>query len=340
MFAVVIVIASLVGNVVVVYIVSTTTHMRNSMNTLIANMAVADLLMTIDIPYVVKWLFVYDTWFGTFAGSALCKFFHSAQSASVACSVFSLVAISFDRAFAILFPMKTIFTRKVVRTCIALTWLGALGFATPIMIATSVVDVGHMSCNEDWLGGGVSRRVYHICLLIFTFIVPLILISLIYLMAGLKLWSRKLPGHRNLLSNAHKKAKATSKRATFMLITVVVVFVLCWLPFQVREMIALFHPNLLQNVSLEMYLLIPFFGYANSAMNPIMYVIFSENYRREFNRVLCRGQSKQDRYRSTVISRSTTRMTRVSNTIPLQNVTETGTLNCQIVEQNGSSLNI
>ena len=50
-FAVLIFIFALIGNIVVIYIVCTVNHMRSSTNTLIANMAVADLLMTIDIPY-------------------------------------------------------------------------------------------------------------------------------------------------------------------------------------------------------------------------------------------------------------------------------------------------
>ena len=287
--------------------------MRNSMNTLIANMAVADLLMTIDIPYVVKWLFVYDKWFGTFAGSALCKFFHSAQSASVACSVFSLVAISFDRSFAILFPLRTIFTRNVVRLCIALTWLGALAFAVPLMIATTVVSKGddHL-CNEWAWGQKLSARVYASTLFTLTYVVPLILIALTYTLTGLRLWSRKLPGHRNLLSNAHKKARATGKRATVMLITVVVVFALFWMPFQVREMI-LQYESMAVKLPKEILILSPFIGYSNSAINPILYVIFSENFRREFKRILWHRVSTREHSRNSVIRKSScTRMTRLS----------------------------
>ena len=326
LFAIIIILASLFGNIVVIYIVSTATYMRNSMNILIANMAVADLLMAIDLLYIVKWLFVYDKWFGTFVGSALCKFFHGAQNMSVVASVFSLVAISLDRALAILLPMKTIFTRNVVRLCIALSWLGALAFALPLMIATSVVDVGHMSCNEEpasWLG--MSKEAYFVAFTVLTYAIPLLLIAIIYVVAGVKLWSRKPPGQ-----SIHEESKASSKRATFMLITVVVVFALSWLPFHVREMIAIFSPETL--IPLELYVFIPFLGYANSAVNPMLYVIFSENYRREFNRVLCGGQSRKDRYKNTVITHSTSRLTRLStvssaNPTPLQKLLDTGDAN-------------
>ena len=103
-FTVLIFILALIGNIVVIYIVCTVNHMRSSTNTLIANMAVADLLMTIDIPYILKYFYVDLKWFGTFMGTVLCKFFGSALVGSIIASVFSLVAISLDRSFAILFP--------------------------------------------------------------------------------------------------------------------------------------------------------------------------------------------------------------------------------------------
>lgn len=117
-----------IGNSLVIYIVYTVNHMKNSTNILIAHMAVADLLMSIDLPYILKFFFIWSGWFGTFMGAALCKFFHSAQVGSLIASVFSLVAVSLDRSFAILYPLETIMTTKVVGFAIAIIWLGALAF--------------------------------------------------------------------------------------------------------------------------------------------------------------------------------------------------------------------
>jgi len=82
--AVIVFILAMIGNTLVIYIVFTVNHMRSSANTLIANMAFADLLMTIDIPYILKWVYVWDKWFGTFMGTVLCKCFHAAQVGSLA----------------------------------------------------------------------------------------------------------------------------------------------------------------------------------------------------------------------------------------------------------------
>lgn len=322
-------ILALIGNAVVIYIVFTVNHMRSSTNTLIANMAVADLLMTIDIPYTIKWFFVLNKWFGTVMGDVLCKFFHSAMVGSMVASVLSLVAISLDRSFAILFPMRTIMTRNVVRFAITMIWLCTLGFMVPAMMASKnrrVEGTDIMICDDEMGWETMSEHTFATLLFLIGYAIPLVIITILYCLAGLRLWSRKLPGHRNLGSN--KKAQSSSRRATAMLITVVIVFALSWLPWQALEMIDNFNRSLLFKIPSEFRMVLPWVGYANSAVNPILYVIFSENYRQEFYRVLCRGPSRKDRYRKTIISRSTTRTTRMSRasslavSIPLQKLKE------------------
>lgn len=328
--AVTVFILAAIGNSLVIYIVCTVNQMKSSTNTLIANMAIADLLMTIDIPYILKWVYVWNGWFGTFMGPALCKFFHSAQVGSLAASVLSLVAISLDRSFAILFPMRTIMTKNVVRFAITAIWLGALGLSIPIMLVVKNIrdeGTGNMICDEDW--PPTSHKTYTGFLITTSYLIPISIIAIVYFLAGMRLWSRKLPGHRTLMS--HKKAQASSRRATVMLITVVIVFALSWFPFQALEIIRFINPEILTKFTVPMavWYVIPWFGYCNSAVNPIIYVIFSENYRHEFYRILCRGPSRKERYKNTIVySRSTTRMTRLSRgsslavSIPLQKLRE------------------
>ena len=276
--------------------------MKSSTNTLIANMAIADLVMTIDIPYILKWLYVWDRWFSTFMGTVLCKFFHSAQAGSLAASVFSLVAISLDRSFAILFPMKTIMTRNVVRFAVAMTWICALALSIPVMIATKNTQqegTEMMICRESWLP--LSREAHTTVLFVLGYTIPLLIIAVAYSLAGLRLCRRKLPGNHN--PTVHKKVQASSRRATIMLITVVVIFALSWLPMQVIEMIAAYNLKILFEIPMQVHFVIPWFGYCNSAINPILYAIFSENYRREFYRILCRGPKRNERSRVAAVER-------------------------------------
>lgn len=53
-YAVIIFIVAVIGNSLVIYIVSAREYMRNSTNILIANMAAADILMACIFPYMLK----------------------------------------------------------------------------------------------------------------------------------------------------------------------------------------------------------------------------------------------------------------------------------------------
>lgn len=286
-YAIILILLSLVGNSLVIYIVCTRTHMRNSTNILIANMAIGDLLLTIDIPYVLKWFYVSESWFGDgFVPDFLCRFFHSAQMGSITCSVLTLVVISLDRCFAITYPLRRVFEGKVLKGSILSIWLLALGFSTPMIIVTQarISHASHPVCNEFWVDYPLmNEKVFIVVFSICTYFVPLVLIAVVYLITAIRLLKRKLPGNQNLL--AQEKVHATSKKATIMLITVVLVFAFCWLPLQVRELLQFYKKTV--QVPLKVDIVLPWIGFTNIAINPILYIIFSENYRREFLRILC-----------------------------------------------------
>lgn len=294
--------------------------MRNTTNILIANMAIADLWITIDIPYVIKWLFVGDTWFSGGFGSFLCKFFHSAQAGSIACSIFTLVCVSLDRSLAIIFPMRVILTKKAVKVLIAIVWLLTLAFIVPLFAATVVYPKGDglYKCEEDgWVDITILSKQQYIQTYIFcTYILPLTIIICLYVMTAIRLWSRKVPGHRSL--RVHKRVYSSNKRATIMLVTVVVVFAICWFPLQVLEFIKVYDEDLIKRIPLRLSVVMPWFGFANSAINPVLYVIFSENYRREFKRTFTRMSRR--RSSTSVVSRGLTMRTRMSlsTSVPLQ----------------------
>ena len=295
--AVIIIVTSLVGNITVLYIVSARSQMRNSTNILIANMAVADLLMTFNLPSLLKYLFVLDDWFGTIIGMISCYFSQAALPVSIAASVFTLVAISFDRSFHILFPLRQVFTSKVIKAAMVLTWLGSLALCVPIFILTRhTYDTlwERYLCNLAY-DYQEFRKAFQIVFITLTWIVPLLLIASVYLAVAVTLWTRELPGHQSL--TAQKKANASGRKATVMLITVVVVFGLCWAPQQIRNFWMVFVKDVRSvPVPYELNVYFPYIGYANSAINPILYVVFSENFRREFARTLFFWRSTKQSY--------------------------------------------
>ncbi|KAL4640286.1 alpha-2C adrenergic receptor-like [Arapaima gigas] len=95
---------------------------------------------------------------------------------------------------------------------------------------------------------------------------------------------------RNTMSRK-KISQAREKRFTFVLAVVMGVFVVCWFPF--------FFSYSLYGVCRELCkipdTLFKFFfwiGYCNSSLNPVIYTIFNQDFRRAFQKILCKSWKK------------------------------------------------
>lgn len=77
------------------------------------------------------------------------------------------------------------------------------------------------------------------------------------------------------------------KRFTFVLAVVIGVFVVCWFPFFFSYSLGAICP---QHCKVPHGLFQFFFwiGYCNSSLNPVIYTIFNQDFRRAFRRILCR----------------------------------------------------
>ncbi|XP_074549784.1 alpha-2C adrenergic receptor [Halichoeres trimaculatus] len=87
--------------------------------------------------------------------------------------------------------------------------------------------------------------------------------------------------------NRKKVSAAREKRFTFVLAVVMGVFVVCWFPF--------FFSYSLYGICRESCkipdVLFKFFfwiGYCNSSLNPVIYTIFNQDFRRAFQKILCK----------------------------------------------------
>lgn len=80
------------------------------------------------------------------------------------------------------------------------------------------------------------------------------------------------------------------RRFTFVLAVVMGVFVLCWFPF--------FFTYTLTAVCCTCYVpktlfkMFFWFGYCNSSLNPVIYTIFNNDFRRSFKKILCKGNRR------------------------------------------------
>lgn len=80
------------------------------------------------------------------------------------------------------------------------------------------------------------------------------------------------------------------RRFTFVLAVVMGVFVLCWFPFFFTyTLTAVWGADCVPETLFKMFF---WFGYCNSSLNPVIYTVFNQDFRRSFKKILCKSNGR------------------------------------------------
>ena len=119
----VIFIVALLGNSLGLFVVLKKSPVISVTNLFIANMAVADLLLTVTaMPFSVAFFYRRALWLGGTVGTTTCKAVHYAIRVSIAATVLAMTLISFDRFYVVFYPLRGKFFRKP-RIVSAVIWV-------------------------------------------------------------------------------------------------------------------------------------------------------------------------------------------------------------------------
>uniref|UniRef100_A0A8C9JKU8 Urotensin-2 receptor n=1 Tax=Panthera tigris altaica TaxID=74533 RepID=A0A8C9JKU8_PANTA len=136
------------GNVYTLVVMCRVLHTSASMSVYVVNLALADLLYLLSIPFIVA-TYVTKEWH---FGDVGCRVLFSLDFLTMHASIFTLTVMSSERYAAVLRPLDTVQRSKGYRKVLALgTWLLALLLALPMMLAIRLVHRGHKSlCLPVW----------------------------------------------------------------------------------------------------------------------------------------------------------------------------------------------
>ena len=65
-------------------------------------------------------------------------------------------------------------------------------------------------------------------------------------------------------------------------------FLICWIPFFIIVVISYFHSYKIRNIPISLLNFIHFLTYTNSMLNPIIYTLCNDNFRKAFAKILGR----------------------------------------------------
>ncbi|KAL6102792.1 sstr5 [Pungitius sinensis] len=308
-------IVGLLGNTLVIYVVIRYTKMKTVTNLYILNLALADELYILGIPFLGT-NSVLSYWpFGDF----LCKVCMTADAMSQFTSTFCLTVMSIDRYLAVVHPMRSAKWRKpqVAKIFNAVVWVVSFLVVLPVTIYSNVQEELN-ACNITW---PEPRELQSIIFILYTsilgFFCPLVVICLCYLLIVIKVRSA---GVRAGITNRRK----SERKVTRMVVIIVMVFVLCWLPFFTTNLVNLVYiiPENLAGV----YFFLVILTYVNSCANPILYGFLSENFKQSFQKALCLQKPKGICTTSQMDGRKTASKENSIPALPLRDYTQNGNM--------------
>lgn len=105
--------------------------------------------------------------------------------------------------------------------------------------------------------------------------------------AGTKLVHEETPKVQGTPISRRKAMLNREKRFTFVLAVVMGVFVICWFPFFFSYSLQAVCPETC-SIPNPLFKFFFWIGYCNSCLNPVIYTIFNNDFRKAFKRILCR----------------------------------------------------
>lgn len=268
------VIADLVGNSLVCAVVLRNRVMRTPMNYLLVNLAAADMTVAVFIAarYIFTLIFAHPK---ERAGDVVCQLITGEAFVWVGAlaSAFSLVCIALERYLAIKFPYddrKRVTTTKLKRV-VVLSWVLAVSWNTPLFMYARYDPISEF-CLFQWPAANFAQIHSPLCAIVYG-VLPITIMIYLYSKLVYKLWFR--PTATSTMAQRNKLLYC--KKSARLVVTVSVIYSICWIPdlvvyvffsFSTQQLYSAVHTTSIVLVTL------------NSAINPILYSWQSNRFRK------------------------------------------------------------
>ncbi|XP_063991336.1 neuropeptides capa receptor-like [Diachasmimorpha longicaudata] len=285
------------GNVVTCWVILRNPIMQTATNYYLFSLAVSDvMLLVLGLPFELRVFWQQYPWE---LGWGLCKIRAYVSETSSYVSVLTIVAFSMERYLAICHPLHLYAMSGLKRPLrfIFAAWLVAMIAAVPFAVYTTVNYVEYPPGSDHnseesafcamLLHNMPAFPLYELSCVIF-FLIPLILIMVLYIRMGLRIQSKTLG--RSIEGTVHGETRQAHSRKIIirMLSAVVVTFFICWAPFHAQRLLYVYdRTRSFSEVNEWLYFLGGCLYYISTAINPILYNVMSVKYRSAFVETLC-----------------------------------------------------
>ena len=208
-------------------------------------------------------------------------------------SVFTLMVMSVDRYLSLQYAQNTqrSTTPQQAVVIVITIWVLASLIMGPLLFIreTDVLTLPTLPpmtfCIENW-PQNTDREAYAVFLFFVVYIIPATTLFMCYVRVGKYLCQQELQREN---SDGSTKRLVSRKKAARMLIILVIVFMTCWLPYNIVSLVTDVWGTTWNQLDLLHYAL--WLGHSHSAINPLMYWLLNKRFRQEVRKMFRRTRS-------------------------------------------------
>ena len=279
-----IMLVAIVANTMNIIVVYRNSSMQIPRYMFIMNLAVGDLGVTLlSMPFSLVTC-ISRQWI---MSDSLCTLHGFLGSFFFCASIFTLTIMSIEQYYTLVKPLARTITIQRAWYMIASVWI-----VSTLLSLGPVLGWGHFAYNSSTLACGVayprstSERLYLLFLVLIAYVTTLLIMAYAYIRILFAV--RKHTQRIAKYTKGGLEVMRLQRRITYTLLLVLLVFLLCWLPFVVLILLAT-HNASVRELPYGLGVAAYWCGFFNSSINPIIFVIrndrFREGYRDIFNEV-------------------------------------------------------
>ncbi|XP_044526421.1 opsin-3-like [Gracilinanus agilis] len=241
--------------------------LRNPVNMLLLNISISDMLVCLSGTTLSFASSIRGRWIG---GTHGCRWYGFANSCFGIVSLVSLAILSYERYRTLtLCPGQGADYQKAL-LAVAGSWLYSLVWTVPPLIGWSSygTEGAGTSCSVHWTSKSVESVSYIMCLFIFCLVIPILVMVYFY---GRLLYAVKQVG--KIRKTAARKREY---HVLFMVVTAVICYLICWVPYGMIALLATFGPPGM--VSPVANVVPSILAKSSTVCNPIIYVLMNKQF--------------------------------------------------------------
>ena len=273
---------SIIGNslVIAAFKVNISGKLRTVNSMFIVSMAAGDLLLTLgSTPERITRILVSEQWIiGGNLGIFLCKTTNYLEKLCMNVSIIHLAMVAIDRFLAVFYPRRKIITATRARLIIIMAWLASAAYCVPLFYYANLLEKnGKLLCKTRRFF--INWRIWYL-LFLSLLVLTLLLVVALYAAITIRLCRGRAHKTRTSLVNAR-----LNSRVLKMVAAIVFAFYCCFLPYWIGWVFCSYYRS--DVICNDTYVFVAIFLlYANSAINPVIYSFFNENFRDSFRFIL------------------------------------------------------